>query len=379
MRIDRIDVYHLSVPLRKPIPREPVPFVENFPPLERLETVVVAAHSGDAVGWGETAPGDLPMHSHEWAAGVFAVLRDILAPRVLGVELESADDLHKLVEFIKGHRYAKAALDFAWWDLRARKQEKPLYELLKAKRTRIPVGETFDRFEPVDDFLAALHQAVERGAGRLGLKIRPGWDTSMLNVVRSELPGVDLHGDVEGALRLDHMEILCRMDDFQLRFLEQPLPPEDLVGHAMVQETIATPVCLDESITTPETADMALELHSGRFLNVNPGRLGGLTPASAVHDAAHEECTPCYAGANLQSPIGLRTIYALAGKENFCYPADFYPLDELLPDDLAPPLTVEKNEDGRLEVVLEQASGIGICPDLAAIEKYAIQSVTIGG
>jgi len=64
--------------------------------------------------------------------------------------------------------------------------------------------------------------------------------------------------------------------------IEQPLPADDLVGHAMVQELVRTPVCLDESITTPAQAAMALDLHSCRYVNLKPGRVGGLTPAAAI-------------------------------------------------------------------------------------------------
>ena len=78
---------------------------------------------------------------------------------------------------------------------------------------------------------------------------RPGWDVEMLRAVRREFPGQTLHIDCLGGLGLQHMEMLCRLDDFCLAMIEQPLPADDLVGHAMVQETIRTPVGLDEGVT----------------------------------------------------------------------------------------------------------------------------------
>ncbi len=144
----------------------------------------------------------------------------------------------------------------------------------------------------------------------------------MLNFVRHEFPTQDIHGDFEGALTLNHMEILYRLDDFNLCMVEQPLPADDLVGHAMVQEALRTPVCLDESITTPAQADMALELHSAKYLNINPIRVGGLTPAKAIHDAAHEHCVPCYLGLYPGTTISVRAALALAGLPNFGYPPD---------------------------------------------------------
>ena len=98
--------------------------------------------------------------------------------------------------------------------------------------------------------------------------------------------------------------MLCRLDDFCLAMIEQPLPPDDLVGHAMVQETMRTPVCLDEGIASPAQAEMALDLHSCKYVNLKPGRVGGLTAAVAIHNACHEHCVPCWVGAMPQSAIG---------------------------------------------------------------------------
>ena len=44
--------------------------------------------------------------------------------------------------------------------------------------------------------------------------------------------------------------------------IEQPLPPDDLVGHAMVQEAIRTPICLDESDHHPRAGRDGLDLQS---------------------------------------------------------------------------------------------------------------------
>jgi O-succinylbenzoate synthase len=232
--------------------------------------------------------------------------------------------------------------------------------------------------ESIDEFLAALRVAVDAGYSRLELKFRPGWDISMLNVVRSEFPTQRLHVDIEGSMRLGHLEILCRLDDFCLAMVEQPLPPDDLVGHAMVQETIKTPVSLDESITTLAQAEMALDLHSGQYVNLKPGRVGGLTPALAIHDLCHENCIPCWVGAAPQSALGARIGYALAAKPNCSYPADYLPAEELLADDLAPPLLpVRSPGDGKLRIPLWTEPGLGIEPDARLLEKCTLAQARV--
>ena len=177
---------------------------------------------------------------------------------------------------------------------------------------------------------------------------------------------------------MDHMELLCRLDDFTLAMVEQPLPPDDLVGHAMVQEALRTPICLDEAVTTPEQADMALELKSAQYLNIKPGRVGGLTPSVAIHDAAHDACTPCWVGAVDQTAVGFRHGLALASKANFTYPADYHPPGGMLQRDLAEmPAPVRDDADGTLHVRLWSEPGIGAEPDAKLLDDFCLARAVV--
>ena len=162
-----------------------------------------------------------------------------------------------------------------------------------------------------------------------------------------------------------------------LAMIEQPLPADDLVGHAMLQESLRTPICLDEGITSLAQAEVAMELKSCKYVNLKPGRVGGLTTAVAIHDLCHDHCTPCYVGAMPQTAIGGRIGFALAAKSNCTYPADFFPSDRLLEADIAEPLLPAKDADGRQCVRLSPAAGIGVEPDAALLEKFCIARATI--
>ena len=371
MQIDSIEIFLLGLPFRSPISTP-------LGPCDKLETVLVALHSGDTTGWGEASPGNAPLSSNEWAAGALAVLRDWLAPAVVGQNIATGDDLTQLLEYFCGNQHAKAALDSAWWDLNARLQNRPLHELLQGTRTAIDVGPTFDQMDSIDEFLAEITTAVEAGFDRLKLKFRPGWDVRMVDFVRKECPTQTLQIDCEEGLHLGQMEMLYRLDDFMLAMIEQPLPADDLVGHAMVQESLRTPICLDESITSVAQAEMAMELKCCKFVNLKPGRVGGLTPAVAIHDLCHEHCTPCYVGATLQSAIGGRIGFALAAKDNCTHPSDFFSSDRILAEDVAEPLLPAKDEtDGRQRVQLPSTPGIGVEPDAALLEKFCLARAKI--
>ncbi len=382
MQIDSIELFHVALPLRRPL-------ATPLGPRERLETVVAAMHGRGAVGWGEAGPGNAPLGDGEWAAGAFVLLRDWLAPAVVGGSFSSGDDLTKRLGPFRGNQFAKGALDAAWWDLAARLHNQPLHQFLNAEKPQpsaaprnatdtsgfaaVEVGPTFDRMDSIDEFHAQLAAAVEAGFSRVKLKFRPGWDISMVDFVRKEFPRLSIQIDCEGGLSLGHSEMLYRLEDFGLAMIEQPLPADDLVGHAMLQESLRTPICLDESIASLAQADMAMELASCRYVNLKPGRVGGLTAAAAIHDLCHEHCTPCYVGATPQSAVGCRIGFALAAKENCAYPADFFPSDRILADDLAEPLLPAKDPaDGRQRVRLSSSPGIGVEPDRAQLEKFCI-------
>jgi O-succinylbenzoate synthase len=303
---------------------------------------------------------------------------------VVGKGFESGQALHDALALVEGNRYAKAALDTAWWDLQARLREKPLHELLQGRQDVVALGVSFGRMDSIDALLEAMTEARDAGYSRMEVKFLPGWDLHMLNAVRQTFPTETIHADCEGGLTLENMEVLYRMEDFTLALIEQPLPAYDLVGHAMVQEALRTPVALDRSISRLEQADIALELHSCHYVNIDPGRVGGLTPAAAIHDLCHDRCTPCWVGAAPQSAVGMRIGLALASKQNFTYPADFYPEGSLLRQDLAPlPETELLEADGdnprRRVARMWSEPGLGIEPDAEALDRATVSHVRIEG
>ena len=192
----------------------------------------------------------------------------------------------------------------------------------------------------------------------------------MLEAVRKEFPRQTLHVDIDGAPTIHHTEILYRLDDFFLAMVEQPLAADDLVGHAMLQESLRMPICLGLSIRTVSHAEMALELHSGKFIALDSGRVAGLTAALAIHELCHDSCTPCYASATPTTTIAARHEFVLASKANCTYPAEYFPSDEFLAADVAEPLPPMRGEDGKLRISLAASPGIGTEPEEDILEKY---------
>lgn len=372
MRIEGIEIFHLAVPMARPL-------LTPLGPWEHLQTVLVALESDGVVGWAEASPGNAPLLGPEWTGSVYRCLCEWIAPALVGQSFDSGQELHQHLARLQGNRYAKAAVDCAWWDLNARLQGKPLHRLLGGQTDRLPLGTSFDKMADIEELLEAIRQALEAGYSSIELKFRPGWEVSMVHLVRQEFPTAQIHIDVEGDLRLSHMEMLCRLDDFMLAMIEQPLPAYDLVGHAMIQEAIRTPICLAESITCPEEADIAIELKSGRYINLEPGRVGGLTPAQQIHDACQNAQVRCRLGARPQTAIATAIGLALGTKSNFTYPADFFSSEELLVDELAEPIRLERSAEGTLLAVLSEQPGIGRQPDPKKLEPWTLEHTRFPG
>lgn len=399
MIIERIEVFLVRVPLK-------TPFISATAPITYIDTVLVRLESNGVSGWGEVFPGNEPLLTDAWSLATFICIKDSLIPRLpVGRSVDSGDALTKLFEPIKGNRHAKAVIDFAWWDLHAKLKGIPLHKAIggdPAKQTELTL--TFDRHDEPAQFLDDIERAVCDRFRCLTLKIRPGWDWQPLRAVRDRYPTQMIRCDVEGALSMDHhSEMIYRFEDFFPAILEQPLAESEFVGHAMLQETLRTTIALDESITTPLQAEIAVDLHSAGAFCLKPGRLGGLTETKIVHDLARDSSIDCYAGCDLLTAIGYRFVAAVATLPGCRLPADFIRTEEYLEHDLGIPLepTIKKcqepagkNDDNGNDTAVSRQSeqpaphtdgenqrlilepwsdpGIGFEPNLELIERWTL-------
>jgi O-succinylbenzoate synthase len=366
MRIDSVELYHVAMPLV-------YPWRTAYGEDAAVESVLVRSSSEGLAVWSEAAPLAAPCYSPEWAGGVFACMRDWMAPAVVGRELASPRELQERLAPFKGNPCAKAPLDVAWWLLDSVAKGLPLHRRLGATRSAIDVGADFGVMDSIDDLLAAVERAVDDGFKRVKLKFRPGWDLDMLRAVRGRFPDHMFHIDCNSGYRLEDLNLFKEIDELGLAMIEQPLAHDDLVDHAKLQREMRTPICLDESITSPDKARKAIELGSCRYVNVKISRVGGLTPAVDIHDMCRDVGVPCWVGSMLESAVGTRTNAALAMLDNFTYPADLFPSSRFYRRDLGrPPVELTRGPDGSPQVSLEEAAGIAAEPDPALLEQLCV-------
>jgi len=367
MRIDGIEIFRAGMPLASP-------FTTSFAHQDCIETVLVKLSSGDRYGWGESAPGQSPGYSAECARSTFVIVRDFLAPLLLGQDLQSGEELQRRLAGVKGNHFAKGCLDLAWWDLHSRSTGQPLWEALGGKRTSVDVGAAFGITETVDALLESIDSAVQAGFKRVKLKYGHGWELDVLRAVREAFPDTVLHVDCNSAYTLADADMLCRLDEFNLAMIEQPLMDDDLVDHATLQRRLRTPICLDESITSLARARKAKEIGACGWINIKPGRVGGLTNAIAIHDYCRSVGIPCWVGGMLESSLGASHCAALATLDNFVYPNDVCPADRFYENDLAvPPLVLS----GPSRIDVSDAPGCGAEPDPERLQALMLEHAVL--
>ncbi len=367
MRIDRIDLYRVAMPLL-------TPWRTAYGEDAVIESVLVKMTGEGIEGWGEASPLAAPTYSPEWAAAVFQTMKTWLAPRLVGLDVGGGKQLQQLLGVFKGNPFAKGGLDLAWWDLHARQVGQSLYRLLGGTDPAVTVGEDFGVMDSVDALLDRVGEALAAGFRRVKLKFRPGWDLPMVRAVRAAYPDAVLHIDCNSGYRLDDVPLFRALDDLGLAMYEQPLGHDDLLDHAELQRQVRTPVCLDESINSVDRARQALAMGACRYVNIKPGRVGGLTNAVAIHDLCRACGVPCWVGGMLESAVGVAHCAALATLPGFTYPADIFPSRRFYRHDLAEP---EVLLSGVSKVRALDEPGIGTAPNPGRLADQTVEHAVV--
>ena len=368
MKINRIELFHVAMPLI-------YPWRTAYGEDAEIHSVLCRMDSGSVSAWGESAPLAAPCYSPEWGGGIYRTAKQWLAPKLLGQNIDSGHQLQQHLAVFKGNPFAKAVLDNTWWSLASAVQGKPLHELLGAERDSIHVGADFGVMDSIDDLLESIDAASGEQFKRIKLKFRPGWDEEMLTKVRDSFPNDVFHIDCNSGYRIVDKEMFKRLDQYGLAMIEQPLNNDDLVDHATLQQYIDTPVCLDESIASVHLAEQALALNACEYVNIKPGRVGGITIAKTIHDLCQQAGIPCWVGGMLESATGGALCTALACLPNFTYAADIFPSDRYYQQDLSDnPLELSTDATGHPQIATYSEIP---APNMQRLQQWTIQSTVL--
>ncbi len=214
---------------------------------------------------------------------------------------------------------------------------------------------------------------VADGYRRIKLKIHPGHDVKPVRMVRATWPDLTLAVDANGSYDRTTAEHLHELDSFDLQFIEQPLPADDLAGLATLAKRLSTPICLDESISRLSDLDWAIRLGSGTVVNVKPARVGGIAAAQAMGELIAEHGLSAWVGGMLETGIGRAHSLALATLPWFDRAADLSESRRYFDRDLIdPPWTLDSGT-----LTPRSEPGIGVEPELSYLEEATVSMQVI--
>jgi L-Ala-D/L-Glu epimerase / N-acetyl-D-glutamate racemase len=307
-------------------------------------TVWVRLTDGDGQeGWGEAAP------SHFYGETVDSV---VAALKFYGSDLP--DDPFNLEEaeerwatMLRGNAAARAALSAALHDLMGKQLGIPLYRLWGLDPCKAPKSTFTIGLDTPDRMKAKVREAEQFPI--LKVKLGTDRDLEILRAIR-EATDKEIRVDancgwtLKGAIRM-----LAVLEEFGVTVLEQPLPPEDLDGLAVITAQSDIPVIADESCKT--VADIPPLAGKVDGINIKLAKCGSLREALRMIAVARAHGLMVMVGCMIESSLGITAA------------AHFTPLVDIVDLDGAALLAndpfVGAHIDGG-QVTLPSAPGLGV-------------------
>ena len=367
MKIDSITLHHISMPLV-------APFETSFGRETDRQCVLITLQADGLTGYGECVATRDPGYNYETAGTAWHVLRDFVAPLILGQDVMDAEDFQMRVEGIRGHHLAKAGVEMALWDLLGKRTGKSLKEMIEGARDKVEVGVSIGIQESAFALVRTVESYLEKGYRRVKIKIKPGREVDETSAVRRTYPELRLQVDANSAYTLETADALKPLDALDLLLIEQPLYEDDIWDHRKLQAEFKTPICLDESIVSPRHARYALEMGACKIINIKPARVAGLSQGMMIHDYCLARKVPVWCGGMLETGVGRASNLALASLPGFILPGDISASDRYYQRDITNERFV-LNDDSTIDV--PNGQGLGITIDEEALKQFTLSKITL--
>ncbi len=359
-RIARVDL--VMVDLKPKVKR--VDAIQSF---VSQETPIVRITDADgAVGTGYSYTIGTGGHS------VMALLERTLAPAIIGRDADEMEAIWRDLLFLTHATtvgaitaIAMAAIDTALWDLRARKLGLPLHRLAGGAQREIPLYTTEGGWLHLEESALVEDALRAKADGFGGCKLKVGRpiheDVRRIAAVREAVgPGFEIFTDANQAFAVDEAIRRARAyEPLDIGWLEEPLPADDISGHVRLSQHTSLPIAVGESLYSVSHFREYLQHHAASIIQVDVGRIGGITPwLKVAHMAEAFNIAIC--------PHFLMELHVslCAAVPNARWVEYIPQLDEL---------TTARMEIRDGKAVPSTEPGLGIAWDFAAIDRLAVE------
>ncbi|MGE0035828.1 MAG: mandelate racemase/muconate lactonizing enzyme family protein [Xanthobacteraceae bacterium] len=381
--IAAIELHHVSLPTRREHK-----WTGLTEPIGGYVLVKMIDAAGNA-GWGEAPAlkdwgGEFGRYFGESPGTTIEIVTRYLAPAVTGCMPGEIGELHaRMDRIVKGYPYAKAAVEFAAYDLAGRQWGLPVYRLLGgAVRRRIPVTHSIGLlgFEEAEREVA---QVAREGIRTIKIKVGvdPDRDIEMVRRIRETVgPSVALCCDANQGYRTaaEAIRTYRRMERYNLIYFEQPV--EGIEHLAEVARAIDAPVMADESAWNAHDVIQIIEKRAAQIVSIYTTKPGGLYRAMEVAAVARAAGLICNVNGSVETGIGNLANLALAAAAPSVVLSCVVPVSTpaeaqsgqvggiYYKDDLI--VSPMRLVDGAVDV--PDGAGMGIAADEAKIRRYGV-------
>ncbi len=354
----------VKLPLRKTL-------VTSFGASDSYKVFVIAKKNS-AIGIGEAPVDMLPLYSEETIDTVISFVK-MVSKEIVGKELL---EVYKLFERFRGNNMAKAALEASLITLLSSLKNRDLLDVINGREIRIPVQESVGITKDFNELSKWIEEALEWGARRIKLKIKPGWDLEPVRYVSYNYPGIPLIVDANGGydpLNNSHWERLTKISSM-VEGIEQPFPPNDVYYSVKLGKEGNVKIIFDESVRNHKEASAAVELGEEFgvkvVINIKPPRVGGLVESLKIVSISNDKKSPIFIGGLLETSVGRYINMLVASTAHYLEPSDFSPDTDYYADTVVEdPFTIDCGF-----VWIRHAPGIPFKVNLKKLERFTVRS-----
>jgi len=322
MKIQSIETYRISVPLKKP-------FKTALRTVTVAQSVVVKITSDNGkIGYGEAPP--THVITGDSLDSIEAAINEIMTPLLVQQSIFEREKLLYLLEkSMVRNSSAKAAVDCAIYDLLAQHANMPLVHFLGGNRTEFTTDYTVSVNDP-EEMAEDAGQFVKAGFKVLKIKVGIGsiqQDLARIKAIREKVgSSCELRLDAnQGWTAKEAVFAIRKMEDagLAIELVEQPVKAHDVKGLKQVTDNTGTLIMADESVFSPQDAIQVLQTRSADLINIKLMKAGGIHQAITINKLAEAYGVPCMVGSMIETKIGITAAAHFAASQRNITRFDF--------------------------------------------------------
>lgn len=368
VRVTTAEAWRVSVPMLEP-------FRISSGEVAAKDAVVVRLSDGANRGWGESSAMAGGFYSSETPDFCQEELIHKMLPRLVGRSWPTMLALEEELAELTPSRFVRVALETAAWEMLAREAGVPLRTYLGLPAdTPIRSGLAIGLYDTERELIAAIDRYRYRDYGRLKIKIKRGYDVSLVRAVREHVGDFPLFVDANADYSLVDIDVFRELDRYGLMMFEQPLGRSAMDESAELQRQVQTPICMDESIETAEDAQLAAKLGACRIVNIKLQRVGGYLEALRIAEVCQQHDISLWMGTMPELGVGSAQALMFASHPGCRFPTDVEPSRRWYRDDIVAP-ELELREGG---FTMAPGPGLGFDVDMERWKPYLHGSWSFG-